>query len=199
MAKITFASMKLKTNIEIKEVKIGEHIIEVKQYLPIEDKNDLVQIALQKAEENGIYNEVLLDMYFNLNVVYLYTNIVFTDKQKEDEAKIYDILESNGIIDRILAALPEQEYAELINYMTTMKTIILKYRNTAGAVLQTIVQDLPKNAAAAKEIIDHFDKTKYQAVIDFATAANGGRNIKTNEKAVTTPLPVESYKSDKTI
>ena len=181
MAKITFASMKLKTNMDVKEIQIGDHTIEVKQYLPIEDKNDLVQIALQKAEENGIYNEILLDMYFNLNLIYLYTNITFTDKQKEDEAKIYDMLESNGIIDQVIAALPQDEYAELIGYMTEMKKLIMKYRNTAGAVLQSVIQDLPKNAAAAKEIIDQFDKTKYQEVIDFATAANGNRNINTGE------------------
>jgi hypothetical protein len=60
-----------------------------------------------------------------------------------------------------------------------MKEEKLKYKNTAAAVLSGIVQDLPKNAAAAKEIMDSFDPNKYQQVIDFATAANGGRNINT--------------------
>lgn len=181
MAKVTFSSLKLKTNTDVKEVKIGEHIIEVKQYLSIENKNDLVEIALQKAEENGIYNEILLDMYFNLNIIYLYTNITFTDKQKEDEPKLYDVLESNGLIDSVVAALPQREYAELVGYVEQMKKNILKYKNTAGAVLQSIIQDLPKNAAIAKDIIDSFDPNKYQAVVDFATAANGGRNINTNK------------------
>lgn len=181
MAKITFASMKLKTNSEIKTVTIGDSTIEVKQYLPVSDKVDLIQIALQKAEENGIYNEVLLDVYFNLNLVYLYTNITFTDKQREDELKLYDILESNGIIDQIVAAVPENEYKALRDYMDDMRYDVLNYKNTAGAVIQSIIQDLPKNAAAAKEIVDSFDKEKFQSVIDFATAANGGRNINTNE------------------
>lgn len=181
MAKVTFSSLKLKTNTDVKEVKIGEHIIEVKQYLSIENKNDLVEIALQKAEENGVYNEILLDMYFNLNIIYLYTNITFTDKQKEDEPKLYDVLESNGLIDSVVAALPQREYAELVGYVEQMKKNILKYKNTAGAVLQSIIQDLPKNAAIAKDIIDSFDPNKYQAVVDFATAANGGRNINTNK------------------
>lgn len=181
MAKTTFASMKLKTNSEIKTVTIGDSTIEVKQYLPVSDKVDLIQIALQKAEENGIYNEVLLDVYFNLNLVYLYTNITFTDKQREDELKLYDILESNGIIDQVVAAVPENEYKALRDYMDDMRYDVLNYKNTAGAVIQSIIQDLPKNAAAAKEIVDSFDKTKYQEVINFATAANGGRNINTNE------------------
>ena len=182
MAKVTFASLKLKTNSETKEVKIGDATIEIKQYLPISDKKDLVQITLQKAEENGVYNEVLLDMYFALNIIYLYTNLTFTDKQREDEAKLYDMLESNNIIDMVLAALPEGEYDQLKNYIYEERYNIMEYKNTAGAVLQSIIQDLPKNAAAAKEIVDSFDKSKYQAVVDFATAANGGRNIITNEK-----------------
>jgi hypothetical protein len=31
------------------------------------------------------------------------------------------------------------------------------------------------------EIINNFDPAKYQNVVDFATAANGGRNINTNQ------------------
>ena len=38
-----------------------------------------------------------------------------------------------------------------------------------------------KSIKEAKEIIDTFDPQKAQAVIDFATAANGGRNINTNK------------------
>ena len=47
-------------------------------------------------------------------------------------------------------------------------------------MLRRMVQDLPKNAEAAKEIVDSFDRTQYQDLLDFTVAANGGRNIKTN-------------------
>ena len=77
MAKQSFASMKLKINDKVNEFDFNGFKIEVQQYLPIEDKIDLVQIALQMSEEDGIYNEALLDMYFNLYIVFLYTNISF--------------------------------------------------------------------------------------------------------------------------
>ena len=48
-------------------------------------------------------------------------------------------------------------------------------------MLQSVIQDLPKNAQMAADIVNNFDKSKYQAVVDFATAANGGRNIETNQ------------------
>ena len=62
-----------------------QHQIHVKQTLPIRDKFDLFEITFQKAEINGQYNELLLDTYFHLHLVYMYTNLSFTEKQREDE------------------------------------------------------------------------------------------------------------------
>ena len=68
MAKISYANLKLKVDKSVETFDFNENKIEVLKYLPIEDKRDLVEITLQKAEENGIYNPVLLDMYFHLYV-----------------------------------------------------------------------------------------------------------------------------------
>ena len=181
MAKISYASLKLKVDKSVETFDFNENKIEVLKYLPIEDKRDLVEITLQKAEENGVYNTVLLDMYFHLHLVYMYTNLSFTDKQKENEAKIYDTLACNGFFDQFFEALPEGEYKDLMDYIEDIIEDTLTYKNTAAAVLQSIIQDLPNNAQAAADIVKSFDPKQYQAVIDFATAANGGRNIETNQ------------------
>jgi hypothetical protein len=68
-----------------------------------------------------------------------------------------------------------------MDYIEDIMEDTLTYKNTAGAVLQSIIQDLPRNAQAAADIVKSFDPKQYQAVIDFATAANGGRNIETNQ------------------
>lgn len=83
MAKTTYASMKLKVNTQPKEIDFEGNKIEVLQYLPVEDKYDLVMITLQKSLEEGIYNPIKKDMYFHLYMVYMYTDISFTDKQKK--------------------------------------------------------------------------------------------------------------------
>lgn len=177
MAKVSFASMKLKVNSSVKTFDYSGFAIEVKQYLPISDKNDLIQITLQKSEEDGIYNDIKVEMYFNLNIVYLYTNISFTEKQREDEAKLYDQLQSNGIIDAVIKHMDEAEYNSLIDSLDQTKEDILTYRNTAGAVLQALIQDLPRNAAAAKKIVDSFDPSKYKQIVDLANAT-GMNNAK---------------------
>jgi hypothetical protein len=96
-----------------------------------------------------------------LNIIYLYTDIDFSAEDREDEMKLYDILEHNDIIDQVIAAIGEDEYTTLEDYLFEMKSNYLTYKNTAAAVLNKIIQDLPKNAAAAKEIMDSFDPEKY--------------------------------------
>lgn len=185
--KVSYAGLKLKVNTDVNTFQFGENkaVIEVFKYLPIEDKNDLIHIALQNAEENGIYNDVLVEMYFNLYIVYFYTNLNFTDKQKEDPAKLYDQMESNGLITQVIAHMDEDEYANLLTYLETIRDETLTYKNTAGAVLQTIVQDLPRNAAAAAEIVNSWTPEQFDQVRRLAQMANAtGMN---NDKVVDFP------------
>lgn len=181
MSKVSYANLKMKPDTSTSILLFQGTEVEIKNYLSAEDKYDLIMITLQKAEEDGIYNSFKLDVFFHLHLVYMYTNLSFTEKQKEDELKIYDTLESNGFIDAMLEVIPETEYFKLFDSMEEIIQSKMKYQTSAAAILTAIIKDLPKNAQEAANIVDSFDKNKYQAVIDFATAANGGRNIITNK------------------
>ncbi len=172
-----YSDLELKTNIDTDAIKIGDKIVRIVQYLPLRDKIDLIQIALQKSQENGIYNEMKLQMYFNLYLVYMYTDLEFTEEEKANEEELYDELESNDLFTDIIAAIDEKEYDFLINHLEVMKQRSLKYKTSAAALLQSFIQDLPKNAQAAADIVDHFDKDKYKEVVEFAQYANGGRPV----------------------
>ena len=185
---MNFTDLNLQKNDSVSTFTINEQQINVIQYLPVEDKYDLIAITLQKAEEDGLYNELLLDVFFHLNIIYLYTDIEFNAEDREDELVLYDILEANDVIDKVIANMQEGEYEALREVLERMLTLKLTYGNSAAAVMRTFVQDLPKNAAAAKEIVDNFDPKQYQSVVDFATAANGGRNINT-QTVTTQPSP----------
>ena len=174
----TFASLKLKKNNEYNVVKYQETQIHVLKYLPIEDKIDLINIALANAREvNGLYNDLKLEQFFNLYIVYYYTNLTFTEKQKEDESKLYDLMQSNGLITDIIAGMEQDQYNYLLDQLDKIKDNREQYFCSAGALMQSMIQDLPRNAAAAAQIVENFDKSKYQNVIDFAKSANGGRSI----------------------
>jgi hypothetical protein len=177
MAKTTYASMKLKVNTETKEIDVNGSKIEVLQYLPIDDKYTLLNVTLQKAKEGAIYNPLKKDMFFHLHLVYMYTNLVFTDKQREDESKLYDTLVSNGVLDKIIEAIPESEFNLLYSYLNDQEQEILKFRNTVGGAISEVIQNLPIQAEQMQKIVDNFDPQKFQNVLDFAKAANGGRDI----------------------
>lgn len=171
MAKVSYAKLNLKVNSDVNTFTFMDNEIEVLKYLPIEDKNDLVAIALQKSEEDGIYNPVLLEMYFNLYLVYMYSNITFTDKQKENEPKLYDCLKSNGFFDAFFNAFEEDEYDEVLMFLDELQNAKTKYSTTVAAIVSKLINDLPKNAEAAASIVNGFDPEKYKAVMDFAKAA----------------------------
>ena len=177
MAKVSFTNLKLKINKEVKEITFNNAKVEVLQYLPIEDKYDLIMITLQQAKEGNIYNPVKLEMYFNLNLVYSYTNISFTEKQREDEAKLYDTLMSNGLLNQIIEAIPNGEYNELMEYIGTLETKLENNEKSIAAKLADFMEELPEKMQKAAEIAEDFNPEQFKNVINFATAANGGRPI----------------------
>ena len=175
MAKITYSSLKLKTNTDVNKIEGTE--IEVLKYLPLEDKCTLIDLALQNAKDGVIYNTARLDAYFHLFIVMMYTNITFTDKQKEDLIKLYDVLKSNGIIDKVILAMDEEEYNNLLGFLNQQEQDIYQYKNSIGGIISTTIDQLPARAEQLSEIVENFDPEKFKNVIDFAKAANGGRPI----------------------
>ena len=72
--KVSYANMKLKVNTAVNTFEFCGQTIEVLQYLPAQDKYDLLMVTLQKSIEEGAYNDFKLDVYFNLNLVYISEN-----------------------------------------------------------------------------------------------------------------------------
>ena len=161
MGKVSYANMKLKVKNEVKTFKFQDNDIEVIQYLSSEDKYSLINITLQKSLEDGFYNPLKLDVYFHLHLVYMYTDISFTEKQKEDEFKIFDTLKNNNFIDLMLENIPEDEYNYLLKIMEETIEKNEKYKNTVAGIMSKLIDDLPTNAQAAMDIVNNFDKDKF--------------------------------------
>lgn len=142
MAKVAFTKLGLKKKDEVKTVNINNNVIEVKQYLPINEKLELIgRVLNQAADDNNFSNPIKLEVFTVLEIVFTYTNIGFTDKQKEDLIKLYDILESNNIFNLIIAELPDAEYNALIDGVQKCSDAIYTYRNSVLGILDVIGQD----------------------------------------------------------
>lgn len=140
MARIPFTKLKCKINTNEIPVQIGEETIAVKQYLPVQEKLELIsKVIMQAHEQDENYsNPVKAGVYRDLEVVFAYTNISFTDKQKEDLPKLYDMLYSSGIISEILKNIPENEYTEIVLGVKDSIEAIYKYQNSALGILDNI-------------------------------------------------------------
>ena len=183
-----FDDLGLKQNENVNVVKCNGHDVHVKQYLPIEDKINLVQITLQQAMDNGIYNEGLILAYFNTYIIMYYNDIEFTDEQKQDVLSIFNVLDSSGFTDKVLEAIPKIELDDLTEMLESQRKDNTVYKQSAAYLIGQFIDALPSQMEKVSDIINNFDPSKYAEVINFATAANGGRNINTNEPMV----PIES-------
>ena len=142
MAKIPFSKLGLSKNQNIKNIQWGEYEIEIKQYLPINDKLTLISNVINASHDEKNYsNPVKNDMFIALEIMYFYTNINFTDKQKEDVAKLYDLIVGNGLYAAIINAIPASEYNTLICGIRESINAIYSYQNSVLGILDTINTD----------------------------------------------------------
>ena len=147
MAKIAFTKLDLKVNNNVKQNTYtnskGEVIeYEVKYYLPIKEKLDLISnIINSSSDDNGYYNPMRVKIFTVLEIVFAYTNLNFTAKQKEDPFKLYDLLLSNGIYNDVIDSIWSEDIEEIQS--ATIQTIknIYDYRNSVVGILDIVTAD----------------------------------------------------------
>ena len=153
MAKVNFSKLKLKNEIETKTILFNEQNIEVKTYLPINNKLELIESVINlSANDSRFYNIGQLEVFFTLKVIENYTNITFTDKQKENPSDLFDKFYLTGLKDEIFSCIPKEELEFIHDVM--MKTVksVYKYQNSVYGVLDTIGQDYSNLSLNADDI-----------------------------------------------
>ena len=143
MAKVSFTKLGLSKNQDIKTIIWNEQSIEVKQYLSINDKLNLISNVINYAHDGNknFSNPIQVRVYTGLEVLYAYTNINFTEKQKEDTAKLYDLVKGSGLLDTVIENIPEKEYNNVINGIEDSIDAIYSYQNSILGILDTLKTD----------------------------------------------------------
>ena len=142
MAKIGFTKLSLKRKNEVKTITINNNQIEIKQYLPVNEKLDLIARVINGAhDQNNFPNPIKIEVIGTLEMIMAYTNISFTEKQKEDIPKLYDLLEENGVIKDIISQIPEDEYNFIIDGINKTVDAVYTYNNSVLGILESVHQD----------------------------------------------------------
>lgn len=141
---VAYTDLNLSINPKIKEIEFNGHKIEVKSYVPVETKAGMVNLAVKGSLNEGTVNSILVDAYFHMFIVEFYTNIKFESNDPEDILSSYDELISNGLLDKILDAIPEEEYDYLINSLKEFERQIVSYSQSYANTSSNTTEELFK-------------------------------------------------------
>ena len=143
MAKVGFGSLKItKVDDRVNTFTFNEKEIEVKRYLPISDKLTLIGNAINLAADgNRFANPMKIDMYLDLEIMFAYTNITFTDKQKEDLVKLYDMLASAGFFEAMYNVIAEDEASTIHYNAARIAENMYSQMNSLYGIMENVATD----------------------------------------------------------
>jgi hypothetical protein len=157
MAKVALSKLKLEKEIEPKKIIINDIEIEVYQYLDTAVKTMIVQSAAWGSLAKNIVDEILLDAYLHVLILEYYTNITLTDKHRENLLSTFDLLQSNGIFEQIVAAMPDGEYDYLFNCALSLSKRINEYNASVPGLMQQLM-DSSLGESFIKKLKERFDQ-----------------------------------------
>ena len=104
---------------------------------------DIAQSVIQQVIDfnNEFLNEFAFHMYMDLAIVFNYTNLSFTDKQKEDLYKLYDLLVGSGFIKELKKQVDCNQTDDLEVYTYETLNEYYKYHNSVYGIMDAMNQN----------------------------------------------------------
>lgn len=168
MAKVSFSKLGLTKNTNVNKIEFNGQNIEIKQYLPINDKAIIASNVLNYTIGDGItrfINPLQVEVYTLLQIIEKYTNINFTDKQREDPAKLYDLIVSSGLWGLIFENINHDDYVAMINYIDKSVEAFYNYYNSIYGILDNINKQYETMNLDATEIQKKLDNPENLALL----------------------------------
>lgn len=114
--------------------------LEVRRYLPIDEKAGFIQFVTETSldENTGCFSPLRLEVYFSLAVCRWYAGIMFDAEDLINAGVTYDLLDQNGVITDIMAAIPESELTFLQELVEETTTDIARYNASAAGIINNM-------------------------------------------------------------
>lgn len=172
MAKVSFTKLGLTKNSNVSIVEWGDQKIEVKDYLPMSEKLELVSTIINNSiDDNGYYNPIRVYIHTIIEIILAYTNITVTEKQKEDILKLYDLFVSSGLSGKIIGeTINPYEYKQIQSWIHETINSIYNYKNSVMGILDTISEDYSELNLDAEQVQQQLsNKENFALVRDILT------------------------------
>lgn len=149
---VMFNDLKTGKVAEDKIIKINDKEIFVKQYLPVNEKLNLIGRVLSAVSGNeyNFINPVQVDVYMTVEIVKTYADLVFDEDMTPD--KIYDELEQEDIANEIISAIPPVEYDFIVDGVQDTVAAYYDYQNSVLGILENVSKDYSNLNLDATEI-----------------------------------------------
>ena len=164
--KVGLTKLGLKKENSVSIIEWNGQEIEVLNYLPIEEKLNLIsRIVNQSLDDNNFANPARLNIFTIMEILYTYTNINFTAKQRENFLETYDLFVSTGLWHKIFEILKEKGEYDYIQYTTSdVVNEIYKYRDSILGILNAVQEDykeLDLNATQIQEKLANKENVEF--------------------------------------
>lgn len=161
MAKVYFGKLDLNRDNSVKTFNWNGQAIEVKQYLPVEEKLDLITKILSETDDGGrFFNPSRLKVFYTINLFFAYTNVSITDKQAEDNGKVFDMLVSSGLYKEFLDNMNKEEISFIEGRMNKTIDKIEWYNNSIYGILDNINADYGNLQEGAQKLLKDLSESK---------------------------------------
>lgn len=129
-----------------------DKVIRVRQYLPIDDKIELINYVVDNSLDNttGCFSPIRTNVFFSIGVLRQYCGINFGD---ENVSSIYDLLEESGIIDIVMEAIPQDEMKYMEDLLNATTADISRYNNSAAGIIRSMSGDADSLGTSLDDIL----------------------------------------------
>lgn len=153
-----------------KEITFNGDTIKVKQYLSIEEKADLINVALQKSIYNGqLFDPLYLDAFVKMNILYMYTDIVFTQEERANELDLFDKCYCSNLIEEVMEEIPAEELKIIYDTIKLKKEEITKYNNSFSGIIQNTINTFSTDFEPIVKILQEQGSEKILSLLKLTT------------------------------
>lgn len=163
--------MKYSINGEVpndKEIEVGKLKIKVKQFLSTEEKKNLLEMVMQKADGGTVMTDLITSAVFEVYLILKYTDLEISDEDKADIFALYDSLEKDGIIKAVIDAMPAKDYSDLLELLSRMVDDYTVYRNSARGFIDKFLAFAPDATDKFNKALESLDLDKMENVVSIA-------------------------------
>lgn len=128
--------------VETRTIKLDSGVdLDVRTYLPIDAKADLITwiITMATDDKTGCISPVRFEVCFAIGVVQRYAGIEIDEGASLTE--VYDLLESNDVINMVMGAIPEEEFKFLQQLAEDTAKDVERYNNSFAGMIGMLTSD----------------------------------------------------------